>query len=380
MRDIAILGSTGSIGRNCLAIARHLGPNKIRVAAIAARSNIALLEQQAKEFHPDIIAVFEKSEAFELQKRIPNIPVLAGIEGLEAVAVYEKAQWVISAMSGAIGLRPTLSAIRAKKNIGFANKEVLVSGGELVMNLVKKYGVSLIPIDSELTALFQCLKGEGAQTVRRLLITASGGPFRNFSDDQLNSVSVEEALNHPNYRMGPKVTIDSSTLMNKGLEMIESHWLFQIPLDKIEVIVHPQQIIHSMVEFVDNSILAQMGDADMLTPIQYAMTYPDRFPGILQPFDFVKHHTLQFSLPDMNKFQCLKLAYEAIRSGGSLPCYMNAANEVLVHQFLNKKIGWKEIGHRLEKLMSSHSVQSIASFDDVLAVDEIAREEARAFG
>jgi len=377
MKELAILGSTGSIGKNCLAIAKHMGKDAVRVVAIAARHNIKLLEEQAREFNPKLVAVYDLDQARELQKKIPHIPIIGGMEGLEAVATHDQANLVISAISGAIGLAPTLAAIKAGKNIGFANKEVLVAGGEIVMSLVKKHGIDLIPIDSELTAIFQCLKGESSKTVQRLLITASGGPFRTFTADQLENVTIDHALNHPNYRMGPKVTIDSSTLMNKGLEMIEAHWLFNVPLDQIEVIVHPQQIIHSMVEFVDNSIIAQMGDPDMLVPIQYAITYPDRCLGSLKPFDFAKNNTLQFALPDLNKFRCLKLAYEAIRSGGSLPCYMNAANEVLVYRFLNKEIAWKDIANNLEALMNKHSVLPITSFEDILAVDEMARQDAK---
>lgn len=376
MRNLAILGSTGSIGKNCLAVARHLGSENVRVVALAARDNIKLLEEQALEFHPKLVAVYDADQARALQCRIPHIPVIAGMEGLEAVAVLESANLVISAISGAIGLAPTIAAIKAGKNIGFANKEVLVSGGEIVMSLVRLHGIELIPIDSELTAIFQCLKGENAKAVRRLLITASGGPFRNYTAAQLENVTVDHALNHPNYRMGPKVTIDSSTLMNKGLEMIEAHWLFQVPLDKIEVVVHPQQIIHSMVEFIDNSILAQMGDPDMLIPIQYAITYPKRYSGCLKPFDFTKNNTLNFGAPDLDKFRCLKLAYDAVRSGGSLPCYMNAANEVLVHRFLNKEIAWKDIAFKLENLMLRHLNVPISSFNDILAVDQMARKEA----
>lgn len=376
MRKLAILGSTGSIGKNCLAVARHLGKEIVSVGALAARSNIDLLEQQAREFSPQFVAVYDVEQAYALQRRMPEIPVLGGMEGLKAVATYEKANLVISAISGAIGLAPTVEAIKAKKNIGFANKEVLVSGGEMVMSLVRQYGIELIPIDSELTAIFQCLKGDPSKVVKRLLITASGGPFRNYTTEQLQSVTVDHALNHPNYRMGPKVTIDSSTLMNKGLEMIEAHWLFQVPLKNIEVVVHPQQIIHSMVEFIDNSMLAQMCEPDMLVPIQYAITYPERYQGSLAPFDFVKNPTLQFSLPDLNKFRCLKLAYEAIRSGGSMPCYMNAANEILVHKFLKKEIAWNEIATKLEHLMSRHNIISINSLDDVFSIDQLARQEA----
>lgn len=376
MKDLAILGSTGSIGKNCLAVARHLGKEAIRIVALAARHNIDLLEEQAREFQPELIAVYDKEQTRELQKRLPHIPVLAGMDGLNAVATHEKANLVIAAISGAIGLEPTIAAIKAKKNLGFASKEVLVSAGEVVMSLVRSNGINFIPIDSELTAIFQCLKEEPTKAVQRLLITASGGPFRNFTEAQLKEVTIEHALNHPNYRMGPKVTIDSSTLMNKGLEMIEAHWLFQMPLDKIEVVVHPQQIIHSMVEFVDGSILAQMGDPDMIVPIQYAITYPERSQGSLKPFDFVKNHTLQFLMPDTHKFRCLKLAYEAIRTGESLPCYMNAANEILVHRFLKKEIPWRDIACKLENLMSSHAVKPVRSLDDVLAIDALAREDA----
>lgn len=377
MKVLAILGSTGSIGQNCLAVAKHLGKDFVRVGALAARDNIDLLEQQAKEFLPKLVAVYDLEKAHELQRRLPNTIVLGGMEGLEAVAVYNEANLIISAISGAIGLVPTIAAIKAGKNIGFANKEVLVSGGELVMSLVKKHGIDLIPIDSELTAIFQCLKNEPSKVVQRILITASGGPFRNHTSEQLNNVTVEHALNHPNYRMGPKVTIDSSTLMNKGLEMIEAHWLFQVSLDKIEIVVHPQQIVHGMVEFIDNSILAQMCNPDMLVPIQYAITYPQRLGGSLPPFDFLKNSTLQFSLPDLDRFRCLKLAYEAVRSGGSSPCYMNAANEILVHRFLNKEIAWKDIANNLEKLMQRHSAKPICSLQDILAVDQMAREEAK---
>lgn len=376
MKDLAILGSTGSIGKNCLAIARHLGNEAVRVIALAARHNIDLLEEQVREFRPEIVAVYDRDKARELQKRIPNTPVLGGMDGLNAVAIHEKANLTIAAISGAIGLEPTIAAIKAKKNIGFASKEVLVSAGELVMSLVGSQGISFVPIDSELTAIFQCLKGEPTKAVQRLLITASGGPFRNYTQAQLKDVTVDHALKHPNYRMGSKVTIDSSTLMNKGLEMIEAHWLFQVPLEKIEVVVHPQQIIHSMVEFVDGSILAQMGDPDMLIPIQYAISYPERLPSSLKPFDFAKNHTLQFMIPDTDKFRCLRLAYDAIRTGGSLPCYMNAANEVLVHRFLNKEIPWSEIAFKLETLMSRHPVSPITSLQDVLDIDALARQDA----
>ncbi|MBA3957583.1 MAG: 1-deoxy-D-xylulose-5-phosphate reductoisomerase [Parachlamydiaceae bacterium] len=377
MKKLAILGSTGSIGKNSLAVAKHLGKDHVQIVALAARSNIDLLEQQAKEFSPQLVAVHDPKQAQELQRRIPHIPVIGGMEGLEAVATHSNANLVISAISGAIGLSPTIAAIKAKKNIGFANKEVLVSGGAYVMSLVKEHGIELIPIDSELTAIFQCIKGEPSKRVKRILITASGGPFRNHTAEQLKTVTVDQALNHPNYRMGPKVTIDSSTLMNKGLEMIEAHWLFQVPLEKIEIVVHPQQIIHGMVEFIDSSMLAQMCDPDMLVPIQYAITYPERLTGCLSAFDFTKHHTLQFAVPDLDKFRCLKIAYESLRRGGSATSYMNAANEVLVGRFLNREIPWSAIAGTLENLMNRHAVTPITSLQDILEADQTARLEAK---
>lgn len=378
MKQIAILGSTGSIGRNALHVVRHL-TSHFRVVALAARDNIDLLEQQAREFHPLIIAVFNPEKAYELQKRLPGQTIVAGMEGLKAVAACQEAEMVISAIAGTLGLQPTIEAILAGKKIGLANKEVLVSGGALVMRLVKECGVQLIPIDSEHSAIFQCLNGEKRSTVNRLILTSSGGPFRTWTKEQIESATVEQALAHPNFRMGPKVTIDSSTLMNKGLEVIEAHWLFNVEIDKIEVIIHPQQIIHSLVEFNDYSMLAQMGVPNMIVPIQYAMTYPERSPGLLEPFDFMKHPKLEFCKSDVTQFRCLALAYEAIRQGGSLPCYMSAANEVLVERFLAGEINWSEIGIRLEFLMNRHRVQPIESLDEILDVDAQAREEAAEF-
>lgn len=377
-KALSILGSTGSIGKNCLAVARHLGKDVISVEALAVHGNIDLLEQQIKEFHPKLVAVYDADQARILKKRLPHLNIMEGMEGLKAVATYPDSNLVISAVSGAIGLAPTLAAIEAKKNVGFASKEVLVSGGALVMSQVRKHGIELIPIDSELTAIFQCLQGNPEKAVKRIIITGSGGSFRNYSDEQLEAVTIENALNHPNYRMGSKVTIDSSTLMNKGLEMIEAHWLFNCPVDKIDIVIHPQQMIHGMVEFIDNSIIAQMCEPDMLVPIQYAITYPHKAHGTLPPFDFTKHSTLQFYAPDLNKFRCLKLAYEAVRAGGSMTCYMNGANEVLVQSFLKGKISWKEIAGKLEDLMTGHRMIPLHSFDDVLAIDEMARAEAKA--
>ena len=367
MKKVAILGSTGSIGKNTVNVIRAF-PDRFQISALAAHSNIDLLEQQAKEFSPKLIAVFDASKALELKKRLPQIEILGGMEGLVAVATH--GDFVVSAITGTLGLIPTLAAIEAKKDVGLANKEALVSGGALVMSLVAKNGVNLLPIDSEHSAIFQCMQQK--ESVKRIILTASGGPFRQFTSEQLASVTVEQALRHPTWSMGAKVTIDSSTLMNKGLEVIEAHWLFGVP--QIDVVVHPQSIIHSMVEYVDNSILAQMGYTDMRIPIQYALTYPERLQGPFEAFDFTKH-TLQFFAPDMEKFPCLRLAFESLKAGGTLSCYMNAANEVLVNRFLSGEISWQSIPNKLEKLMAKHEILP-PTLDNILAVDAIARQEA----
>lgn len=376
MKKVSLLGSTGSIGQNVIRVASHLGKERVQIVALAAKENIDLLEQQASICNPELIAVYNTDKALELQKRLPHIPVLAGAEGLNAVASYSKANFVVSSIAGTLGLEPTLAAIRAGKDIGLANKEALVSGGALVMSLVKEKGIKLIPIDSEHSAIFQCLNGESLKTIDRLILTASGGPFRSYSAALLDTITADQALCHPNFKMGPKVTVDSSTLMNKGLEVIEAYWLFGVSLDRIEVVIHPQQLIHSMVEFVDGSIMAQMGEPTMIVPIQYALTFPDRYPGLIKRFDFLKNSALQFELPDTDKFRCLSLAYNALRQGGTLPCYMNAANEVLVAKFLNREIAWKDIGRRLEALMNRHQIQKADSFNTIISVDSVAREEA----
>jgi 1-deoxy-D-xylulose-5-phosphate reductoisomerase len=376
MKHIAILGSTGSIGQSALKVVRHLGPDQARVVALSAKSSIDLLEKQALEFLPEIIGVYDETKARELQLRLPHIPVLGGMEGVEAVASYAKADFVLSAMTGTVGLVPTIAAIKSGKDVGLANKETLVSAGELVMSLARQHGIRVIPVDSEHSAIYQCLHGEDPAFIRRIILTASGGPFRTLSDQELDNVTLDTALRHPTWSMGPKVTIDSSTLMNKGLEVIEVHWLFNMPMDKIEVVIHPQSVIHSMVEFTDGSIIAQMSQPTMLLPIQYAITCPERLPGLLPPFDFTKNSTLQFFPPDTSRFRCLELAYQAGVSGGSLPCYMNAANEVLVHRFLERQISWKSIAVKLEALMQSHKQGTIASLDDILQVDAEARKAA----
>ncbi len=375
-KRIAVLGSTGSIGTSTLRIARHLKED-LEIVAIAAKSNIELLEAQAKEFSPKLIAVYDPDKARILQKKIPHIPVLAGMDGLKAVASFSGADYAMLAMTGSAGLLPAIAAIESRKQIGLANKEVLVCAGELFSGLIRKNKVDLVPVDSEHCALFQCLRGEKTSAVRRLILTASGGPFREKSNAELEKVTVEDALAHPNYRMGLKVTIDSSTLFNKGLEMIEARWLYDIDPSRIEAVIHPQQQIHSCVEFVDGSILAQMSEPDMLLPIQYALTYPERKQGLLPPYDFMKNGTLTFFPPDKEKFRCLQLAVDSMRAGKSYSCYLNAANEVLVDRFLKREISWTSIGIKLEKLISSHRAENLLTLEAILSVDQSAREEAR---
>lgn len=375
MKKIAILGSTGSIGQNTLRVARHLN-EEIEVVALAAGSNVEVIEAQVKEFQPRIVALFNEDKAVELQRRLPQVDVLSGDEGLRAVATAPEAEMVVSAIAGTRGFAPTLTAIEAGKDIGLANKETLVSGGALVMKAAQRSGAAIIPIDSEHSAIFQCLQGENRQTIRRLILTASGGPFREFSDQELAQVTVDHALAHPTWSMGPKVTIDSSTLMNKGLEVIEAHWLFDLPIDQIEVVVHPQSVIHSMVEYNDGSLIAQMGEPTMITPIQYAITYPTRLPGFLKPFDFTQSRTLNFYPPNRDRFRCLSLAYHAIKTGGSLPCYMNAANETLVHRFLKKQISWHAIPTQLETLMQQHNNVPLTSPDLIPEIEAEAHADA----
>lgn len=373
MKTISILGSTGSIGRNTLEIARHLN---IRVAAIAGNQNIDLLEKQATEFKPDLVAVYDEKNALELQKRLPFIPVVAGLEGLIAAACHGSVDLVVAAMVGTIGITPIAKAIACGKSIALANKEILVSAGSYIQNLAKKHQVALLPIDSEHSAIFQCIVGEDPEAISRIIITASGGPFLHYPKEDLQNITVEAALNHPSWKMGPKVTIDSSTLMNKGLEVIEAYWLFGVRLDQIQVVIHPQSVIHSMVEYCDGSIMAQMSDPDMKLPIQYALTYPKRKKGVFPPFDITKQRRLDFYPPDYSKFRCLSLAFDSLKAGKSYPCYLNAANEVLVSRFLEKKIGWSEIGEKLEKLLSLHAPKEILSLEEIFEVDTMARNEA----
>jgi len=375
-RSVSILGSTGSIGKNTLEVVRHL-KGDISVAGLAASSNIELLEQQVKEFRPKAVAVHDEEKAAELRKRLPETEVFGGIEGVEEIARLPEADTIVSAISGAVGLRPTLEGIKQGKRIALANKEVLVAAGKLVTDLAKEKGAEILPVDSEHSAIFQCLSGGSKEEIGRIVLTASGGPFHRWSLDRLDEVTVDDALAHPTWSMGAKNTVDSSTLMNKGLEVIEAYWLFDVPLEKLEVAVHPQSVVHSMVEYRDGSIIAQLSKPDMQLPIQYALTYPHRLPGTLEPFDFLKHPMLEFYLPDRKKFICLDLAFQAIASGKSCPCFLNAVNEVLVERFLDGGISWIEIGRKAERLLELHQAEEIRSLDDVFAVDEAGRKKAR---
>lgn len=376
VKNIAILGSTGSIGTQALGIVRR-NPNRFNITALAVHSNIDLLQEQISQFKPNIVAVYDKEKAAELERRGVGVPVLAGAEGIDTIAAEEQTELVLAAIAGTRGLAPTLAAIEAGKNVALANKEALVSGGELVTRRVREKGVQLLPVDSEHSALFQCLQGEDPNSISRLILTASGGPFREIPQGDLQKINVSAALRHPNWSMGPKVTIDSSTLMNKGLEVIEAHWLFNVPLDKIDVVIHPEQLIHSMVEFVDGSTKAQLSEPTMEVPIQYALTYPERIRGTLAPLDFTKYRSLHFSPPDTDRFRCLALAYQAQREGRSYPSFLNAANEVLVHRFIQEEIDWMSIGRYLEKLLNSHKAFPVDAYEAIMQADNEGRYAAQ---
>jgi len=359
-----------------LNVVRHLGPSKFKLLGLVAHSNIDLLYEQAQEFDPEIVGVFIESKAQELQKRLPHIRVVGGLEGLLEVASHAQSDLVFNSIVGTHGLEPMMAAIEAGKDIALANKEVLVSAGEIIMKAAKKNGCKILPVDSEHSAIFQCLQNQPKKNVHRLILTASGGPFLEHSLEQLKLATLKDALNHPTWTMGAKVTVDSSTLMNKGFEVIEARWLFDIPIKDIEVVIHPQSIIHSMVEFIDNTILAQMGEPEMLTPIQLALTYPEKHPGMLSPFNFTKYNRLDFTSPDVERFNCLKLAYQALEAGDSFPCFLNAVNETLVEKFLKNQISWYDISQKLQRLMDAHRQEKVNTIEEVLQVDLQARREA----
>ncbi len=373
-RRIALLGSTGSIGVSTCEVVRRLG-GRIEIVALAAGANVELLAAQSKEFRPQLVAVADESRAAELSARLGGIEVAAGPEGLNRVAAFEAADMVVSAIVGAAGVLPTLEAIRAGKDVALANKETLVAAGPVVIELARAGGVSLIPVDSEHSAIFQCLRGEARDSVRRVVLTASGGPFVDAEPHELAGVTVEQALAHPNWEMGAKVTIDSATMMNKGLEVIEAMWLFGLRPEQIDVVVHRQSVVHSMVEYVDGSILAQLSEPDMKGPIQYALTWPERVERPVEPFDFTSRRELTFEPPDLERFPCLALAYEAARVGGTMPTVLNAANEVAVEQFLAGEIAFTDIPERIRRSMSAHTVNPAPDIHEILSVDAAVRKE-----
>lgn len=378
MKAISILGSTGSIGCNTLKVIDHLGDT--RVVAMAAGRNIAKFAEQIARYKPDLVACNEdctdelEQELSRLGAEMPQIE--PGEKGLVAVATHEEAETVVSATVGAVGFVPTLRAIEAGKRIALANKETLVMAGELMTAAAERSGAEILPVDSEHNAIHQCLRGEKRDEVRRLILTASGGPFRTWSSAEIAAATCEQALAHPNWSMGDKITIDSATLMNKGLEVIEAKWLFGFDADQISVIVHPQSVVHSMVEMVDGSVIAQMGVTDMKHPIQYALTYPERRQNCLPPLDLTALSGLEFEQPDTDRFPCLALAFEALRAGGTMPAVLNAANEIAVRAFLDGEATFDRISQINRSVMQEHQPTQPDSIEAVLAADEWARGRA----
>nr|WP_288724051.1 1-deoxy-D-xylulose-5-phosphate reductoisomerase [uncultured Sellimonas sp.] len=374
MKKIAILGATGSIGTQTLEVVSE--QKDIEVEALAAGSSIELLEQQIRTYHPKFVCVFQEEKARELKDRIQDLPVKigAGMDGLIEAATMEGVEIVVTAVVGMIGIRPTIAAIEAGKDIALANKETLVTAGHLIMPLAKKKGVKILPVDSEHSAIFQALQGNSGNKIKKILLTASGGPFRGRTREELQNVQVEDALKHPNWAMGRKITIDSSTMVNKGLEVMEAKWLFDVAIDDIQVVVQPQSVIHSMVEYEDGSVMAQLGTPDMKLPIQYALYYPHRrfLPG--ERLDFWKLQHLDFEKPDTDTFYGLSLAYEAGRTGGSLPTVYNAANEKAVAMFLDREISYPEIVEIIEDCMRAHHVIEHPTLDEILSTEEMTYE------
>lgn len=374
-KHIAILGSTGSIGTQTLDVARA-HTDKLTVEVLTAGHNAKLLIEQAREFKPNAVVIADETKYTEVREALADldIKVWTGSKAIEDVVQMSTVDTVVTAMVGYVGLSSTIKAIEAGKNIALANKETLVVAGELITELVAKHKVKVTPVDSEHSAIFQCLVGE--PEVEKLIITASGGPFRTKSIDELRTVTPQQALKHPNWNMGAKITIDSASMMNKGLEVIEAHWLFGIPYEQIEVTVHPQSIIHSMVQFIDGSVKAQMGLPDMKLPIQYALSYPDRWPSTFGRIDFKNQQPLTFEAPDLEKFRCLALAYEALGKGGNMPAIMNAANEVAVAAFLKERIGFLDIAETIERTMHAIAFVGKPTYDDYVATDREARRFA----
>ena len=381
MKGISILGSTGSIGCNTLKVIEHLGD--LRVVALGAGRNMPKLAEQILKFKPVLVSVESGDCAESLERELHRLDAQApkielNSKGLEAVATHPEADTVVSAAVGAVGFVPTLRAIEAGKRVALANKETLVMAGELMTKAAASSGAEILPVDSEHNAIHQCLRGESKREVRRLILTASGGPFRDWPKDKIAAATREQALNHPNWKMGEKITIDSATLMNKGLEVIEARWLFGFDADQISVVVHPQSVVHSMVEMVDGSIIAQLGVTDMKHAIQYALTYPDRRENCLEPLDFTQMSRLAFEEPDSDRFPCLDLAYKALRLGGTAPATLNAANEVAVAAFLEGKITFADIASLIQSVLAKHQAGDASSIESILSADNEARIAAQA--
>ena len=376
MKKIGVMGSTGSIGTQTLEIVRSY-PDKLEVVALAAGKNVDLLEKQIREFKPSYAVMWSEEAAKDLKQRVADLDVKigCGMDGLLEMAVLEEMEILVTAIVGMIGIRPTIEAIKHHKDIALANKETLVTAGHIIMPLAKENNVSILPVDSEHSAIFQSLQGNRRDQVKRILLTASGGPFRGKKRDELANMTVEDALKHPNWSMGRKITIDSSTLVNKGLEVMEAKWLFDVELDDIQVLVHPQSIIHSAVEYQDGAVIAQLGVADMKLPIQYALFYPDRLPMQGKKLDLFEVGNMTFEKPDMETFEGLQLAFQAAKAGGSMPTVYNAANEMAVSLFLDKKIRFLQITEMIREAMQHHKVIDQPSVEQILETEAYAREQ-----
>jgi len=376
MKNVVVLGSTGSIGTSTIKVAGDL-PEEIRLVGLAAGNNVDLLLQQAKEFAPEAVCVSDPTKAEQLARGLRSkSQVFSGSDGLLKLATWPSAEIVLIAIVGTAGLQPALAAIRAGKDIAVASKEILVMDGEIVMTEAKRHGVRVLAVDSEHSAIFQCLDGKTPESVRRLWLTASGGPFRTTPKQEFAGITVERALKHPSWVMGRKITIDSATLFNKGLEMIEARWLFDMPMPKVSVVVHPQSVIHSMVEFIDGSIIAQLSTPDMCLPIQYALTYPRRVASSRVETNFAKIGSFTFEEPDRERFPALDLARQAGETGGTLPAVLNAANEVAVEAFCNRKIGFPQISEVVARTMQRHQLLEHPTLEEIILADAWARSEA----
>ena len=375
MKKISILGSTGSIGIQTLDVIRK-NKSEYEVVALSCHSSIDQILDQIKEFKPKHVAIWREDMYKELKEKLNgiDIEIHCGMEGLIAISTLDEVDVLVTSVVGNIGLQPTVEAIKKGKTIALANKETLVTSGQIIMPLLKQYGATIIPVDSEHSAIFQCLQGNTFKTLKKVILTASGGPFRGMNKEMLHMKKASDALKHPKWNMGKKISIDSATLMNKGLEVIEAKWLFGVEADQIDVVVHPQSIIHSMVEYNDTSIIAQMGLPDMRLPIHYALNYPDRTPLDIPKMSFAEITQLTFEQPDKATFPCLELAYEALRIGGTMPCVLNAANEELVYLYLQDKIGFYDIPKTIEALMQKHELIKEPTIDDILGIDQLIRK------